>query len=112
MILVNFPFPFQPHVLPKKIKKDQPLPKEKQSDNAHPRQISRKHLTKKQKEHNLEMLLKKLKSKEWKKTKESREVLKTNQEIKPTESCSKKGEIEKVKEKRKPGRPGKKKINI
>lgn len=89
--------------------------KDKNSDNlpllplSMHRQIQKKPLTLREKEKKLESCLKKLKSKQWRKTKEASENSKPNQET--IDSSLKKPE-EKVKEKRKPGRPGKKKLSI
>lgn len=69
----------------------------------------KKPLTLREKEKKLESCLKKLKSKQRKKTKEASENSKPNQET--IDDSAKKPE-EKVKEKRKPGRPGKKKLTI
>lgn len=73
------------------------------------RQLQKKPLTLREKEKKLEGCLKKLKSKQWRKTKEASENSKPNHET--IDDSSKKPE-EKVKEKRKPGRPGKKKPTI
>lgn len=105
-------------MIPKKIKKDQQIhsKKDKASEatkmpllpmSLH-RQITSKPLTIKEKMSNLESCLKKIKSKEVRKLKEANENTKPNQE---TSESSIKLETSKAPvEKRKPGRPGKKKI--
>lgn len=73
-------------------------------------QRQKKPMTLREKEKKLESCLKKLKSKQWRnRTKEASENSKPNQE---TIVDSAKKPEEKVKEKRKPGRPGKKKLTI
>lgn len=113
------------HVIPKKIKKEQQqqqlqLKKDKRTEMAHlpllplplHRQMPRKDLTFKDKEENLEGWLKKIKSasKEAKKTKDPVELAKPNHETKESNFQPPSPKAQ-VKEKRKPGRPGKKKIN-
>lgn len=114
------------HVIPKKIKKEQQQlqpKKDKASDIPHipllplplHRQVPRKPLSIKEKMASLESCLKKIKTKDAKKMKESNENTKPNHEtIDSSTKPPKEGSqvpVEKLKEKRKPGRPGKKKIS-
>lgn len=108
-------------MIPKKIKKEQHLhpKKDKVSEAQHVpllpmslhRQITRKPLSIKEKISNLEKCLKKIKSKESKKSNEANENIKPNHETNESSAKTEATPMEKVKEKRKPGRPGKKKIS-
>lgn len=111
------------HVIPKKIKKEQLQPKKDKASEIplipllplplH-RQITRKPHTLKEKMASLESCLQRIKTKDTKKLKESNENTKPNDETNHDSSTRPEGlqaPVEIVKEKRKPGRPGKKKIS-
>lgn len=107
------------HVIPKKMKKELLQPKkDKRSEIVHlpilplslHRQFSRKSLTLKEKMENLEICLAKIISndgvcKELKKPRESPENIKPNHEAAKSVKPESSQPVEKVKEKRKPGRP-------